>query len=1007
MIFSGKNILLTLAIVACVSSSVESVTVEQFTQNISINVTVIGAANKDACKDDHKKFCGPKIGVALDACMKEHYKELSQGCIDAEFQHFKKESKDERQNPLIQKHCAADITRFCAKYPGDIISCLGGKIALISKACREKVELEKRTRRIDLRLNGAIFGACATDIGKHCKNLPRGRGAVLNCLKEKQRDANIALDTSCQKLLTKDVRKASKDANALPGIHNNCKEDLKTFCANVKPGEGRTHKCLRDNMNKLSKSCKQAEFEHEMNEAKDINAKTNLSKACQADLLNICKIDVIKLEKENKQDDGKAISCLKSNLQKLSPACKAAEFQELKEERKDIRLKRTLFLRCRVDLFRLCKGVPAGGKLRCLKDHLNDQKMSSQCRNEINKDIKISSLFAKGSKLVATNCKGDLLKFCAPDKEIKDFNERVLKKGGGRDNVCLMQNFKLLAAACRKAKMQELVDEAKTYTAKPMLLHYCQGDLTSFCLKPKRDGGVDVEEPGAVLACLRNNLKQLSPQCKKAELKELITEGKDVRLKAKLAAICTKELKLFCDNVKNDEKLKCLKTKFHDLQMGQACRKQLVIEKRVAATFLKASPGIAKACKNDLAKFCASVKPGGGRTHHCLRSNMKSLSAECKKAEFDEMADEAEDIAAQPWLMEKCKVDLQNLCKIQLPQSLKGTAKKIPANGEPGAVGTEQDNGKAKECLKEKLDKKMLQPDCKQAVEEQIKFELQDIRINYRAFKACKPSIEKFCKELPKASGEVLNCLFSKMIDTPKEIGKMCRSILGTTMVMQSKDWKRNYRIRKSCKLHVQELCSDKAIDDPSTVINCLADNIKKIPKDTPESKTCRRGIFFAMQYQLQDGRSNMELAKKCKADKAKFCNDVKPGQGRTRTCLQENFDKISKDCKDAEFKTKKYFQESADQSPFDIVKMQTAKLKKLLKEVNGKLGSNVGKKVDVTTGNLKGNMKETGGLVLKGPMALLALSGLCLVVMMGFYYFYTQFKRSSKSYTVVVNKGG
>ena len=82
-------------------------------------------------------------------------------------------------------------------------------------------------------------------------------------------------------------------------------------------------------------------------------------------------------------------------------------------------------------------------------------------------------------------------------------------------------------------------------------------------------------------------------------------------------------------------------------------------------------------------------------------------------------------------------------------------------------------------------------------------------------------------------------------------------------------------------------------------------------------------------------------------------------------------------------------------------------KLKKLLKEVNGKLGSNVGKKVDVTTGNLKGNMKETGGFVLKGPMALLALSGLCLVVMMGFYYFYTQFKRSSKSYTVVVNKGG
>ena len=146
--------------------------------------------------------------------------------------------------------------------------------------------------------------------------LPPGRGAILTCLKEKQRDNNIALNVICQKMLTKDIRKGSKDANALPGIHENCKEDLKKFCAKVTPGAGRTHKCLRDNMQKLSRPCKQAEFEQELNEAKDINTKTNLSKACQADLLNICKIDVVKLEKENKQDDGKAPELLEGQLAK-------------------------------------------------------------------------------------------------------------------------------------------------------------------------------------------------------------------------------------------------------------------------------------------------------------------------------------------------------------------------------------------------------------------------------------------------------------------------------------------------------------------------------------------------------------------------------------------------------------------------------------------------------------------------------------------------------------------
>ena len=164
---------------------------------------------------------------------------MSSACVEAEFKHFKLENQNEKKNPLIQAKCAADIQRFCKGWPGDVVQCLGSKIPLVSQPCRNVVELEKRTRRTDLRLGGAILGACASDISKHCKNLPPGRGAILTCLKEKQRDSNIALNIVCQKMLTKDIRKGSKDANALPGIHENCKEDLKTFCSKVKPGAGR------------------------------------------------------------------------------------------------------------------------------------------------------------------------------------------------------------------------------------------------------------------------------------------------------------------------------------------------------------------------------------------------------------------------------------------------------------------------------------------------------------------------------------------------------------------------------------------------------------------------------------------------------------------------------------------------------------------------------------------------------------------------------------------------
>ena len=79
----------------------------------------------------------------------------------------------------------------------------------------------------------------------------------------------------------------------------------------------------------------------------------------------------------------------------------------------------------------------------------------------------------------------------------------------------------------------------------------------------------------------------------------------------------------------------------------------------------------------------------------------RNYRKECKKAEFDEMADEAEDINAQPWLIAKCKSDLKNLCNLELPEEPKISA------------STKQDEGKAKECLKEKLDKNLFEQNAK------------------------------------------------------------------------------------------------------------------------------------------------------------------------------------------------------------------------------------------------------------------------------------------------------
>jgi hypothetical protein len=46
--------------------------------------------------------------------------------------------------------------------------------------------------------------------------------------------------------------------NALAYAVNECRDDLTTFCFDIKPGEGRLLQCLDKNDAKVGKRCKQA-----------------------------------------------------------------------------------------------------------------------------------------------------------------------------------------------------------------------------------------------------------------------------------------------------------------------------------------------------------------------------------------------------------------------------------------------------------------------------------------------------------------------------------------------------------------------------------------------------------------------------------------------------------------------------------------------------------------------------------------------------------------------------
>jgi len=62
-----------------------------------------------------------------------------------------------------------------------------------------------------------------------------------------------------------------------------------------------------------------------------------------------------------------------------------------------------------------------------------------------------------------------------------------------------------------------------------------------------------------------------------------------------------------------------------------------------AATFAQGAPPapsgghgefakVREACRNDIARFCADVKPGDGRIRECLKAHVTNLSDGCKAA---------------------------------------------------------------------------------------------------------------------------------------------------------------------------------------------------------------------------------------------------------------------------------------------------------------------------------------------------------------------------------------
>ena len=87
---------------------------------------------------------------------------------------------------------------------------------------------------------------------------------------------------------------------------------------------------------------------------------------------------------------------------------------------------------------------------------------------------------------------------------------------------------------------------------------------------------------------------------------------------------CMDEIEKFCKDVQPGEGriVQCLRD--HDRELSASCREKV----KVIVQRLEEAKHI---CSKDIEKFCAGVKPGGGRLLKCLKPHMDELTPACRE----------------------------------------------------------------------------------------------------------------------------------------------------------------------------------------------------------------------------------------------------------------------------------------------------------------------------------------------------------------------------------------
>ena len=100
----------------------------------------------------------------------------------------------------------------------------------------------------------SVVKGCDKELKTFCKDVTPGEGRGLACLYA----FSDKLSAQCEYALYDAAAQLERAINALAYAANECRGDLEKFCSDIKPGQGRLLQCIEKNDAKVSNRCKQA-----------------------------------------------------------------------------------------------------------------------------------------------------------------------------------------------------------------------------------------------------------------------------------------------------------------------------------------------------------------------------------------------------------------------------------------------------------------------------------------------------------------------------------------------------------------------------------------------------------------------------------------------------------------------------------------------------------------------------------------------------------------------------